>query len=146
MKKEIGLIVVLGLFFSGCAQVTEVSRTIWGTSTRALDDARIDAITLTYECNYDACYDAVLAMTENSVEGGLLIEKEFSLFHKNYIKGYIVIMGVPGNVDTTEVGIFFSRLKQNVTKMEVSSLSRTAKEKVAETINDHLKALFAKVG
>lgn len=129
----------------GCSQVTEVSRTVWGTSTRALNDARIDASVASYECVYDDCFNAVLDLTKARVVNDQLNDKIFELFQKNYVKGFIVVLGIEGNVDTTEVGIFFSRIKQNVTKIEVSSLSVTAKEKVADAIGAHLEQFFPKV-
>ena len=144
MRNKTGGILLI-FFLSVCAQITEVGRTAWGTSTRALNDERVDAITLTYECYYDACYSAVLDLTKNQLVDDQLIEKEVTLFQQNYIKGYIVLMGVEGNVDTTEVGVFFSHIKQNVTKIEISSLSATAKEKVAEAIETHLTKTFSKI-
>ncbi len=145
IKKSAISCIAVSVLLMGCAQVTEVGRTIWGTSTRALTDARIDAIVLNYECFYDECYKAVLGLTSDQLIEDKFKEKTFKLFHENYIKGYIVIMGVEGNVDTTEVGIFFSHIKENVTKIEVSSLSTTAKEKVAHIINKNLSQTFKKV-
>ena len=46
------LLFVLILSFSGCASVQEFSKTIWGSSTRVLEEKRIDAITKVYDKDY----------------------------------------------------------------------------------------------
>ena len=119
--------------FSGCAAVKETSKTVWGSSTRALDRARNDAITKSFDCSYDDCYREVLKAAEL---------EEYTIFIKDKNQMHIVLMGVKGQVNTTEVGIFFTRLS-NGTKVDVTSLSTNAKRKVADVVFDQLTHAFS---
>ena len=62
------------------------------------------------------------------------ISQKYLIFQKDEIKGYIILMGVPGYVDTTEVGIFFVEISDNEVRIELSSLSTNAKRAVAKTL------------
>lgn len=111
----------------------EPFRVLWGSSTRALEEARDQAISKTYNCDFDACYDAVLEIVK---------ERKYVLFVKERSNKRLVVMGIPGNVDTTEAGIFFRELKGSEVQIEVSSLSSTAKERVAQAVFDELDKKF----
>ena len=67
----------------------------------------------------------------------------FDVFIDNRTKKHIVVMGIPGNVETTEVGIFFSQPSLTTVKLEVSSKSSNAKRKVAEAVFDELNLRFS---
>jgi len=151
MKDKI-IIIVLGAFlFGGCSFLQETYRTIWGTSTRALEDARVDAISHKFNCTYDECYNAVLDLTGSQEPVDEEIDeleenvRDFTLFQQHRIRGYIVVMGVKGNVDTTEVGIFFSPIKESITRVEISSLSSSAKRRVSEILDNKLQIQFSKI-
>ena len=123
------------IVLSGCARVFDIPKAFWGSSTRALEEARVDAITKTYSCNFRQCYQAVLLVAE---------EKEYMVFIKDMYKQVIVLMKVPGTVDTTEIGIFFTELNENQVKIYVSSLSSHAKRIVADILFSELdKSLSA---
>ncbi|MBN1869593.1 MAG: hypothetical protein JW847_03335 [Candidatus Omnitrophica bacterium] len=138
---------------SGCAHVTETAKVIWGSSIRALEDARVDALTKTYRCSLNDCYDAVLDLSrhqnvqnsqaENETEIKSTNENYFDVFIDNRKKGHMVIMGIEGNVDTTEVGIFFFQPTLTTVKIEISSLSSSAKRKAAQIIFDALNLRFS---
>ena len=66
----------------------------------------------------------------------------FEVFKENRQKGYLVVMGVAGSVDTTEVGIFFSTYSPGVTKIEFSSLSTNAKRRLAQDVFGQLDKKF----
>ena len=57
-------------------------------------------------------------------------------------QAYVIVMGVPGCVDTTEVGIFFDALSDHQTKIDVSSLSSRAKREVARIIFDEMARAY----
>ena len=118
---------------SGCAVVMEPFRILWGSSTRALEQARAQAVSRTYNCDFDACYDAVLKIAK---------ETKYVIFINDRLQERIVVVGIPGNVDTTEVGIFFSEVKKSQVKVDISSLSSTAKEKAAQVIFEGLDTKF----
>lgn len=152
-------------------QLQEAAKFIWGSSTRSLEIARVDAIEKTYRCSYVDCYDSVLTLTrkepvyiksyntasevveddegkeDDESDGEELIKIEddgvFDVFIDNRAKKHIVVMGIKGNVETTEVGIFFSQPSLTTVKLEVSSKSSTAKRKVAEAIFDELDLHFS---
>ena len=130
-QKIITIIFILSL--GGCAVITEPFKVIWGSSTHALEGARDRGISITYSCDFDACYDAVLAIAK---------ERKYVIFINERLKRRMVVMDIPGNVNTTEVGIFFSELKKSQVKIDISSLSSTAKEKVAKVIFEGLDKRF----
>src|SRR5438105_841828 len=105
--------IVYMMFFSivavsGCSPVVETVKTVWGSSTRALEDARDEAIKKTYHCPYDECFDAVLSLARNEPSLTPTSPKFFDIFIKDRVKSHIIVMGIKGNVDTTEVGIFLT--------------------------------------
>ena len=161
------------LSVSGCAQIIEIPKIIWGSSTRALEDARVDALSKTYRCSFNDCYDAVLSFARakealaqkardqearsqeiRAPEAGSdetnsdsditpAHKSYFDIFINNRKKRHIVVMGIEGNVDTTEVGIFFSQPSLTTVKLEISSLSSSAKRRVAQIIFDELDLRFS---
>lgn len=129
---------LLLITLSGC----EVARTIIGTSTRKLEYALPEAISRTFVCEYEDCYSAILALDRNNVEREAKTDKYFDVFMKDRIKGQIVVMGVPGQVDTTEVGIFLTAEGPGAVRVDVTSLATQAKEKVADAVFTELATVF----
>jgi len=125
---------------SSCATVNkvgdntvELGKTIWGSSTRALERARDKAITKTYDKPYWDCVRSSKAvMTKN----------KWVIFKKDETKGYMVVMGVKGCVNTTEIGVFFVELSDHQTRIEISSLSTNAKRKVSQGLFHGLDIAF----
>lgn len=163
----------LFLLTTGCAQVTETAKTIWGSSTADLERARADGLRKTYTCSFTECYEAVLglARTEEEKEAKAKLEEEakkeveegkepevgqelaqeqkpvsdgkfFDVFLKDPRQKHIVVIGITGNVDTTEVGIFFDEAGPAAVKIEISSLSSTAKKRVAQAVFEALDKRF----
>ncbi|HBO96683.1 MAG TPA: hypothetical protein DE315_06595 [Candidatus Omnitrophica bacterium] len=164
----------LFLLTTGCAQLTETAKKIWGSSTAALERARVDGLRKTYTCAFAECYDAVLglARTEEEQEAKAKQEEEakkaaeetggagpgqelgqpqksiadnkfFDIFLKDPHQKHIVVIGVSGNVDTTEVGIFLEEAGPSAVKVEISSLSSTAKRRVAQAVFEALDKRFS---
>ena len=133
------IIIFSALSLGGCTLINHAAepvRVVWGSSTRALEAARDQAISKTYNCDFDACYDTVLEIIK---------ERKYLLFINQRLKKRIVVMSIPGNVDTTEVGIFFSKFTTSV-KVDISSLSSTAQERVASAMFDGLDKKFQTQG
>ena len=128
-------VVILSLTLAGCASVAEVGKTFWGSSTREMEKRRVDAITRTYHKGYWECMEAVLkAVAEN----------HYLIFQKDEVRGHVVVMCIPGYINTTEVGIFFVEISDNEVRIELSSLSTNAKRAVAKALFKDLdKALTA---
>jgi hypothetical protein len=167
MKKNYWMFILV-VFFVGCAQTQEIGKTLWGSSTRALEDARVGALVKNFACDFDSCFDEVLFLKRKSTQVsttandqytrvanlGLEVPQKLSadiesgiydVFIEDRIKGHIVVVGIEGNVDTTEVGIFFSEYDSKITTIEVSSLSTTAREKVSEAVFSHLSSKFQEI-
>ncbi len=115
------------LGFCGCtmAELKDVPKTIWGSSTRVLEQARANAITKTYDRGYWDCFKAAEKVVKR---------QGYVLFQKDEVRGFMVVMGIPGAVDTTEVGVFFVDLNDHQTRMELSSLSTNAKRLLAKDL------------
>ena len=127
-------LVFIGL--SGCAVYNggaEAVKTVWGSSTRALESARDNALTKTYDKNY---WDVLKGALEVSRKQGYVI------FKQDEIKGYLVLMGIKGSVNTTEAGVFFIELNDSRTRVEISSLSANAKRLAAKTLFHGLDIIF----
>jgi hypothetical protein len=119
------LLVSVVCLSAGCASPMELSRTIWGSSTRDLEEARVNGIVKIYDAPPGRCYDEALKAA---------VESDFKIFIQNKAKATIVVMGVKGSVNTTEVGIFCTEVSDNKSKIYISSLSSNAKRIVAEKI------------
>lgn len=122
----------------GCAPAIEFSKTVWGSSTRALEEARVNGIVRTYDAAVGRCYDEVLKLLKDNDNK----ETKLKIFIQNKPKATIVVMGIPGSVNTTEVGIFFAEMTDNKTKIYISSLSSNAKRIVAEKIFPRLDTIL----
>ena len=112
------LLVAITLTFSGCVSLTDIPKTIWGSSTRALNKARVNALTKTYDKGYWDCIKAAVDVIQR---------KHLELFKNDDIRGEMIVMRVPGAVDTTEVGVFFTEVSDTQTRIEIASLSTNAK-------------------
>ncbi len=121
------------VFFAGCASPMEISKTIWGSSTRSLEKARVNGIVKTYNQPVSRCYDEVLKAVTDA---------QLKVFIDDKAKSTIVVMGIKGSVNTTEVGIFFSETEDHQTKIFVSSLSSNAKRIVADKVFPKLDAIL----
>ena len=134
--RRIIALVLSVLLFSGCASTIEAIKAVLGSSTKALEEARVEALSQTYACDYDQCFDAVIDLAK---------EKKLTVFIKDRKKSRIVLMGIPGSVDTTEVGVFFLSFGPQETKLEVASLSLSARDKVAEMVFENLSKAYSLV-
>ncbi len=118
-------VVILCLALAGCALVAEVGKTFWGSSIREMEKRRVDAISRTYHKGYWECMEAVLKAIK---------ENHYLIFQKDEVRGHVVVMGIPGYINTTEVGIFFVEISDNEVRIELSSLSTNAKRAVAKAL------------
>ncbi len=104
-----------------------------GIVDQGFGQARDKAITKTYDKPYWDCVRSAIAVVH---------KKHWVIFKKDEIKGYMVVMGVKGSVNTTEIGIFFDELSDTQTRIEISSLSTNAKRKVAKALFHGLDIAF----
>ena len=121
------------VILSGCSTVGEVSKTIWGSSTRVLEQERINALTKVYDKDYWTILKTAVTYLEN---------KGYIVFKKDEVRGVLIVMGVPGAVNTTEVGVFFVELNDNQTRVELTSLSTNAKRLLSNSLFHGLDVAF----
>ena len=155
------------LLIAGCAWFPEPVKVVLGTSTRALEEARTDSLSKVYRCSFDECFDGVLSLErhgkkitteeykkeedekENPSKESLALtpkvedDELYEVYSKDPIRGIIVVMGVRGHIETTEVGIFLSRYSPSSIKVEVTSLSTPTKEQVANFLFKKLDKTFS---
>jgi len=110
------------LFFVlfGCASIKEGVRGILGISTKSLEEARNTAVTQTFKGDYNNCYNKTIE---------ILRDMHAYIYAKNPKKDLIAVY--VSAEDTTPVGIFFKKIDENNTQIEVSSPSAYAKEHIA---------------
>lgn len=116
------------ILMSGCATVIESAKGIAGTSTRALEKSRKNAITRTFNYDYSACYAKTLE----------ILKHINTYIYKRSIKKHMIAVYV-SEEDTTQVGIFFKEIDASHTQIEVSSRSTYAKETISSTLFSSLE-------
>jgi len=156
MKKSY-LFILLLFFMCGCACVQEPFKVVWGSSTKALYDNRDTATVKMYECFANDCFDKIVdiiknheaKITKKTQIGDEEVEVEevsqYNLFIKDRKNYVIVVMNVPGSIDTTEVGIFITPLKLKESKVEIISLSTAAQKTVANMIFEQLDKIYPEI-
>jgi len=137
------LLLLLPLLAS-CTTLSEIPKSVWGSSTKALEAARVDAPSRTFDCDFAACMDVVEGLTFEDLDQDPPLLKQFSLFSQNRRTGVIVLMDVPGMIKTTEVGVFFDPLwdKEGV-KVDISSRSDHAEQNASDIIFAELSSQFS---
>ncbi len=117
----IGFLVFWVFGFLGCASIKEMTRGFLGTSTKILEDNRLEAEVLMVNYDYFSCYHKVLDRLEGI--GSCVYAKKDDL-----IAFYV------SSTDTTPVGVFFKEINKQKTQLEVSSPSSRAKNIMASLI------------
>ncbi len=140
------LLVVCGVvFISSCSFIVESVKKVAGVSTESLDKARASADIARFSCDIDECMDVVVGLSKSVGEGAFVRSKKFDIFREDRVGAVIVVMGVKGSINTTEVGIFFSKYTSTQTQVDVSSLSSTARRTVSPAVFDALGAQFERL-
>ena len=144
------IIFILLTSIQGCA-VKETAKKIIGSSTQTLqEEAAKDPITKTFYCSYQDCFETIMRLGRYQPSAKPwekppeIDEGIFNVFMSDLYANppYIIVMGVEGNVDTTEVGIFFTRTTLETIRVDVSSLASTAKRTVAKIVFEELGTKF----
>ncbi len=113
------------LLLVGCAPGTEVVKKIWGSSTQTLERARMNAASQSFAIPYDEGFKEILQIAAT---------QKWEIFLKDKQEGVIVVMDIPGAVDTTEVGIFVDADGADKIKVDITSLSSNAKLVAADIL------------
>lgn len=118
-------ILLIIVIVSGCARISETSKVIAGTSTRALYEARASGKSQIFNLDLKTCYDKTILM---------LKKKKAYIYLHSLKEKRIVAMNFKGFNNTTEVGIFFSEINPSSTKLEISCLSTPLLEYASQEI------------
>jgi len=122
------IILTLALsLLSGCARTEEVAKGILGISTKSLEDLRPQAIKETINADLNTCYS-------NSLE--ILNKSKMYIYRQDREKGVIAVY--LSETDTTPVGIFFTKIDDRQTLIEITSRSLYAKESAATELLSEL--------
>jgi len=111
------------ILISGCANIKEAARGIAGISTKQIEEARAKASSKVFDYDYKTTYD----LTKE-----ILGRIKACIYTEDPKKNLIAIF--VSETNTTPVGIFFTKIGDNKTQVEVSSPSTYAKELIAGTL------------
>ena len=120
MKKQhncLILITILTLFASGCATNSNIIGSFIGKNIEDLKANIPNGISKTYDQSYADVYNSILTIASD--EG-------FKVYQSSFKDGYIVVITLPKQIDTTRIGIFFDSITDSKTTVTLSSLSPTA--------------------
>jgi len=131
---SITIMTIISLSILGCAKIKEFPRILWGSSTKALDEARHRGVSKNYNCNIELCFEDVLELAKK--EG-------LEIYIKDHKRWLIVVMGLKDSIETTEVGLFFSAIGSKETKIEVVSLSDSAQKTAATMFFKGLDKIYS---
>lgn len=120
--RQIAPLLVLTLIFSGCASNKHILSSLAGVNWRDLKESRDPAVAIRTSLSYEKAFQKALDTADAT---GLTV------YQKDFDKGFIVVMGLAGQVDTTRVGLFFETEEQK-TVIGLGSLSRSAMKKARE--------------
>lgn len=117
-------------FFHGCASLKETGKKVWGSSIEHLEKERSRGQAQNFALSLDKCFvEAEKLITATGAQ----------VYLKDEQKGFLAAMNFKGHVDTTQAGIFFTRLEDAKTKVEIASMSPKLVDDVSEIIFTGLK-------
>jgi hypothetical protein len=116
--------------FSGCVSLEEAAKKFWGSSIAHLERQRADALSLEVEMPLETCFEE----TEKII--GYFGS---TVYLKDPDKRHLAAMNFKGSVDTTQVGVFFTKINEETTRVEVASMSPRLTKKVAKLVFSGLK-------
>ncbi|MFH1837633.1 MAG: hypothetical protein ABH862_05935 [Candidatus Omnitrophota bacterium] len=126
MKKSVSIVLIVLLFafiVSGCCRFDSCS--LLGTNISDLKQARSEGKFKIFDGKISDVFDQVKTKLENN---------DLKIYQMNKKDGYMVIMGLNKQVDTTRVGIFFEDAGNDQTKVTLSSLSHSALVKIEKML------------
>ena len=138
IQAELKEFLVFGLFFivsasffvSGCANLKETGKQVWGSSIAHLERARANGKSSEFALSLDESFSKIDKILESMGAAVYLKDKD---------KGYLAAMNFKGHVDTTQVGIFFTMIEERLTRVEVASMSPDLVSEVSSVLFAELK-------
>ncbi len=108
----------------------EKGKKIWGSSVLHLENARKDGKASDIAHSLDECF----TRTEK-----IFKDLGATVYPKDKDKKYMAAMNFKGHVNTTQVGIFFTKKGENLTHVEVASMSPALVDEVSLLLFEELK-------
>ena len=115
-------------FVSGCVSLKETGKQIWGSSISHLECARSEG----------KSQEIPLSLAESFQKTEKILKGMGATVYLKDEK-YMAAMNFQGHVDTTEVGIFFTKIEERLTRVEVASMSPELVQQVADILFAGLK-------
>jgi hypothetical protein len=106
---------------------------ILGTSMKHVEKARSQAVRQTFPAPLVICRQAALDAAQ---------AESMLLFVNDLPNQRLMLLHVPGSIDTTEVGVFFTPAAPAQTTVEIASHSLEARDTVARLLFPALEKLF----
>ena len=117
-------------FVFGCASLKETGKQIWGSSISHLECSRSQGKSQEIPLSFGESFQK----TEKILKG-----MGATVYLKDKDEKYMAAMNFQGHVDTTEVGIFFTKIEERLTRVEVASMSPELVQQVADILFAGLK-------
>ena len=117
-------------FVFGCASLKEEGKKIWGSSISHLECSRSEGKSQEIPLSLGETFQK----TEKILKG-----MGATVYLKDRDKKYMAAMNFQGHVDTTEAGIFFTKIEERLTRVEVASMSPDLVQQVADILFAGLK-------
>ncbi|MBD3426768.1 MAG: hypothetical protein GF409_06015 [Candidatus Omnitrophica bacterium] len=131
MKRTLLAVLLAALITSGCSSIQTDIGTFMGQGPRDLQKARSKGSSRLYALPYQEAFGNVESLIKSQ---GLKI------YQLDRERGYIVVIGLPRQTDTTRVGIFFDAEGEEKTRITLSSLSSSALVKAENMIFGSIKS------
>jgi hypothetical protein len=106
---------------AGCRSASEPWHILVGDSTRGVEKARRVTHTEVIESplSPDACFEHVLTLAE---------ARGLKILRRVAEQRVAILIGIPGSIDTTEVGVFVDPRADGQSRIEISSFSVHARQ------------------
>ena len=129
------LIILILLIQAGCLPSKEYVKIPLGTSTYELEKIRKDAIAAEFKIPHDEAFKKIQEILKT---GGC------SIFYKNHKKKVLVAMEFKGFINTSQAGIFLTKINQSETKVEITSQSQNLAKEASKIIFPALEKIQEK--
>lgn len=131
MKRTLLAALLAVLITTGCSSIQTDIGTFMGQGPRDLQKARSKGSSRLYALSYQDAFEKVESLVKS---------QNLKIYQIDRDRGYIVVIGLPRQTDTTRVGIFFDTEGEKKTRITLSSLSTSALVKAENMIFGSIKS------
>jgi len=113
---------LVAVCMTGCATTDDWFKGLLGVSTASVESARKNAVSKVFDYDYIVCYEKMKKILEEMPQVSIYARK----------KGLIAVYY--NSVNTTPVGVFFKKIDEKKTGVEIASPSSSARDWVAKNL------------